>query len=89
MTKTTVDRTATGGSNPSARNILRELVSADLVRALQDVFPDRLPGDLLDSGQLARKVGQQDVVNLLRAVLHEQEKRDPTAQLSPRRVSTW
>jgi len=43
---------------------------------LAKAFPNSLPGSLISEAELARLVGQQDVIEKLRAIHNEQVKQE-------------
>ena len=51
-------------------------VSIELLEALQELFPNRLPDDpSIAPQELGRLIGHQDVIRLLKAALEEQSKK--------------
>lgn len=53
----------------SARQRLRDLVTEELVQALEAQYPNVLPDKPLPSDELAMLIGQQAVIKHLRAIL--------------------
>lgn len=51
-------------------------VDVFLIEALERMFPNRLPEKVSDlmGQELARRIGQQEVINALRDVCHMQER---------------
>ena len=60
----------------SQKEVLRTLVSPELVSCLQALFPDRLPTDVVPQEAFARLIGTQDVIRCLKAALDEQAKKN-------------
>ena len=54
--------------------VLRSRVTQDLIEALKVIYPNSLPTTLIPDTEVARLIGRQDIINMLRSALERSER---------------